>query len=296
MSGIQEGKYYWTVQSIDNSFAGSGFADPDTFDFHLDPPVVQAYDLVADSVSWNDMTLSWKRGSGTSCAVFMKEGSSGNPLPSDDSVYYASQDWSDKGSEIQGSGYYCIYNGTDSTVFVSGLDYNTPFHIKVFEFNGWDKRTRYNLSDSINNPLEITTPDVLYPTSPDFSVSDSTGYAPFSISFYNKTSYYTSSFLWDFGDGDSSTLENPHHSYSDPGIYSVKLAAANPVGTKDTVYENLVKVWPALPGVYFSADVRSGDAPLQVTFTNLSDEEAEEYFWDFGDGSTSTGKNPVHTY
>jgi len=51
-----------------------------------------------------------------------------------------------------------------------------------------------------------------------------------------------------------------------------------------------------LPGADFSASPVSGNFPLKVKFTDLSKGEPDEWYWNFGDGNTSTAKNPEHTY
>jgi PKD repeat protein len=53
---------------------------------------------------------------------------------------------------------------------------------------------------------------------------------------------------------------------------------------------------PAPPVANFTATPLSGDAPLEVTFTDTSTESPTSWFWDFGDGNTSTSQNPVHEY
>jgi len=98
-----------------------------------------------------------------------------------------------------------------------------------------------------------------------------------------------SSYLWDFGDGITSTLENPTHVYGAAGTYTVTLEACNEEDLCDTA-SGVVEVLP-LPAADFTFVVSN----LIVTFTNGS-ANADTYLWDFGDGITSTLDNPVHTY
>jgi PKD repeat protein len=98
-----------------------------------------------------------------------------------------------------------------------------------------------------------------------------------------------SSYLWDLGDGMTSTLENPVHTYAAVGAYTVTLEACNKEALCDT-YEAVVEV---LPGPM--ADFSFVAAGLTVTFTNLS-QNATSYMWYFGDGMTDTVENPVYTY
>ena len=98
-----------------------------------------------------------------------------------------------------------------------------------------------------------------------------------------------SSYLWDFGDGVTSTLEHPTHLYGADGSYTVTLEACNSLNLCDT-YSAVVEVLPA-PTAGFTYTV----AQLEVTFINTS-VNATSYLWDFGDGITGTEVNPVHTY
>jgi hypothetical protein len=96
-------------------------------------------------------------------------------------------------------------------------------------------------------------------------------------------------YLWDFGDGETSTEFEPTHDYAAAGTYDVSLEACNPAGMCDT-YEDTVEVlpWPQA-GFTYAVDV------LEVTFTNTS-LDALTYEWEFGDGTGSADENPVHTY
>ncbi len=95
-------------------------------------------------------------------------------------------------------------------------------------------------------------------------------------------------YLWDFGDGVTSTLENPTHLYGAAGTYTVTLEACNMAGC-DT-YVDLFEVLP-LPTAGFTFTVDQ----LTVTFTNLSG-GTDTYLWAFGDGAVSTATNPTHVY
>jgi uncharacterized repeat protein (TIGR01451 family) len=95
-------------------------------------------------------------------------------------------------------------------------------------------------------------------------------------------------YLWDFADGITSTLTHPSHTYDTSGNYVVTLLASNAV-TSDTA-AGLVIVLPT-PTAAFTYTVND----LGVAFTNAS-VFANAFLWDFGDGGTSTERNPQHTY
>lgn len=105
-------------------------------------------------------------------------------------------------------------------------------------------------------------------------------------SYYNPTEW-----AWDFGDGNTSTEQNPTHTYANEGIYEVCLTASNTNGS-GVFCKNINAVLPAAPAADFSFTANN----LEVDFTDLSGNEPTEWLWDLGDGNTSTEQNPSHTY
>ncbi len=117
-----------------------------------------------------------------------------------------------------------------------------------------------------------------------------------TATFTNTTVGNASSYLWDFGDGGTSTLANPVHTYANPGSYNVVLTATNACGssTKTKVVDIVAS---APPTASFSANPTTGCAPLTVNFTNSST-GATSYSWTFpgGNPATSTETNPTVVY
>ncbi len=101
---------------------------------------------------------------------------------------------------------------------------------------------------------------------------------------------------WGFGDGGTSSLENPTHTYTTPGIYNVVLGVTSSDScSASVVIPNMIRVAEA-PVANFSADNTLVQLPdAQVNFTNES-QFALSYLWDFGDGGSSTLVNPSNTY
>ncbi len=138
-------------------------------------------------------------------------------------------------------------------------------------------------------------------TQTDLIVVTTTPVASFSstvdgdqVDFMN-TSTNADSYSWDFGDGNSSTDENPNHTYDMDGTYEVTLSATNECGTVTTTQTVNIGT---LPTASFSANVTSGCAPLTVQFTNSSSANATSWDWEFpgGNPSSSTAQNPTVTY
>ncbi len=111
-----------------------------------------------------------------------------------------------------------------------------------------------------------------------------------SVQFTDQTGDQAAGWLWDFGDGSGSTENNPVHNYAVPGTYSVCLTVSSLCGQSDTCME--VTVTCAPPQALFSP---SGIGLNQV-FLDASSNEPTAWFWDFGDGGTSTDQNPFHIY
>jgi methanogen extracellular protein (TIGR04279 family)/PGF-pre-PGF domain-containing protein/uncharacterized repeat protein (TIGR01451 family) len=130
----------------------------------------------------------------------------------------------------------------------------------------------------------------------NFTKSVTSSNAPLSVRF-TDTSENAVTWLWNFGDGASSTEQNPIHTYSAEGNYNVILTVSNEKGTNSKLAILTVsgKPVPVLPVANFSSNITGGYAPLSVQFTDLS-KNANGWLWNFGDGNTSVLQNPLHTY
>ena len=106
---------------------------------------------------------------------------------------------------------------------------------------------------------------------------------------FNEQAPGAQTFLWTFGDGDSSTSSNPQHTYPDTGTYQVCLFTGNDCG-QDTSCQTVDVVCP-IPAAGFAYQIDT----LEVNFISTS-QHADSLFWDFGDQNTGNGLNPQHTY
>lgn len=113
-------------------------------------------------------------------------------------------------------------------------------------------------------------------------------------SFTNQSTTGSSpitSYLWDFGDGNSSTVTNPTHQYSAPGTYTVTLVVQAANGQADSeVKVNYITVHPK-PQAEFSVTTNGCTLPVGVIYSNSST-GASSYSWSFGNGQSSTQQNP----
>ncbi|MCF7793336.1 MAG: PKD domain-containing protein [Candidatus Cloacimonetes bacterium] len=153
--------------------------------------------------------------------------------------------------------------------------------------------------------IKITTdsPDYIPLAVPnaDFSTENPGGIYPLEVQFINETDlmFPANTYLWEFGDGESSTEINPTHIYEEIGSYDVSLTVTNSEGSNTELKEGFITVAaPEAPVVSFTADSFGGIVPVTVNFDNTTTPEGavNEYLWYFGDGETSTDIEPVHTY
>jgi PKD repeat protein len=114
---------------------------------------------------------------------------------------------------------------------------------------------------------------------------------------FNNSSTNGNTYLWDFGDGNNSTMENPSHTYTMTGTYTVVLTTTNDCGSVTATEVVSITVTSA-PVAGFTADVLSGCAPLTVNYTDQSSANTTSWLWTFEGGTpaTSTDQNPQVLY
>lgn len=131
----------------------------------------------------------------------------------------------------------------------------------------------------------------------NFNSNGTSGKVPLTVRFEDTSSGGPTAWKWDFNsDGTiDSTEKNPVYTYTAAGTYSVTLTAIN--GTvENTIKKTNYIIAGNDPKASFTASPREGEAPLAVQFTDTSTGSVTSRFWDFGDGSTSNARNPIHTY
>ncbi|MCO6500128.1 MAG: PKD domain-containing protein, partial [Vicingus serpentipes] len=116
------------------------------------------------------------------------------------------------------------------------------------------------------------------------------------MSFTDSTIVYQgtiSGWEWDFGDGNTSTSQNPFNTFTTVGPYDVKLIVTSSLGCKDSLVTSVLVNTPPVANFTFDGTLSVND-PVQ--FTDGSSIDVVNWEWDFNDGSTSVDKNPLHTY
>lgn len=129
-----------------------------------------------------------------------------------------------------------------------------------------------------------------------FTASPINGAAPLLVNFTDASSGTMTSRVWAFGDGGTSPLANPSHSYTNAGTFSVSLTVLGPLGSNTLPRANYITVTNVAPVASFIANPTAGAAPLLVSFTDTSTGTVTNHSWTFGDGNTSVAVSPSHTY
>lgn len=134
----------------------------------------------------------------------------------------------------------------------------------------------------------------------DFKAEPAFGVSPMTVNFTNQTisKFPIASYFWNFGNGKTSTEQNPTCVFEADGeaSFDVELSVTDVYGHTTTgKIENAVQLNKRLAAGIL-AEPTIGFGPLTVQFVNRTVGMADSYLWDFGDGTTSTEKNPVHVY
>ncbi|MEM7040233.1 MAG: PKD domain-containing protein, partial [Bacteroidota bacterium] len=141
-----------------------------------------------------------------------------------------------------------------------------------------------------NNYISVTSPTA------GFTVNDTLGCAGVTFNFTNNSTGSGLTYLWDFGDGNTSNATNPSHTYATNGSYTVTLFVFDVNNCLDTIIQpNLIDVQDVVAN-FGAAPTNASCPPLLVSFTDSSQWDIQTWQWDFGDGTGSTLQNPSHVY
>ena len=147
-------------------------------------------------------------------------------------------------------------------------------------------------TNDCGSDTSTTTITVVTPPTAGFSADATSGCAPFTVQFTDESSENTTAWSWTFEGGDPATSNdpNPTVTYLNPGTYGVTLTVSNSAGSDQLVQEDFINVGIA-PTADFTYNINNSSVQFNADTANAS-----YLSWDFGDGSTSTETNPLHTY
>jgi len=131
----------------------------------------------------------------------------------------------------------------------------------------------------------------------DFTANVTSGAAPLAVQFTDQSTGVPSSWAWVFGDGATSTLQSPNHTYTTPGIYNVRLTVTNSAGTDTETRNGYITINEGMQASFtYTTSDPDNLAPLTVAFTDTSSGSPSQWIWNFGDGFIAMERNPIHTY
>lgn len=195
---------------------------------------------------------------------------------------------------------------SDGTIYYTAYYYARDGHY-------YDKTTIMKLGKILNTP----------PTIQSFYASPTEGNAPLEVSFFTTAVDFEGDeiyYRWDFGDNQTSAEEDPKHTFTRPGIYTVRLTVTDSKGASSSATVTITVYEQELPpsgggtggggtggggdnqtnplSVSITATPTSGHAPLEVSFTATPNRvyQSMTYSWDFGDRTTGSGSPVTHIY
>jgi len=127
----------------------------------------------------------------------------------------------------------------------------------------------------------------------DFNVSTNITAVNEEIQFENRSTGDISSYSWDFGDGSTSIERNASHAYTHSGNFDVSLRVSNEISGDTKTMQ--IKVLTPIKAA-FSVSETKAKSGTTIQFTDNSTGDIETWLWDFGDGSTSSERNPEYAY
>jgi PKD repeat protein len=142
-----------------------------------------------------------------------------------------------------------------------------------------------------HNTFEFNAPGL----EADFSGGPRMAGVPFAATFEDRTIGSPTRWFWLFGDGGWSSSRNPVHTYRTPGLYAVTLIVTDAAGRIGIVRKPAyVDARPLTAD--FTANPAGGERPIAISFTDTTIGTPTSWAWKFGDGATSTQRNPSHLY
>ncbi len=201
-------------------------------------------------------------------------------------------DFSDLSTGSPTSWSWDLGNGTTSNLQNPAAVYLNPgtysVRLTVSNLSGSDTKT-------VTNYITVAPTPVI-----NFSANDSGSICPGRLIQFNNLSTPGTAgnitYLWDFGDGNTSDLASPTHEYLNTGNYNISLSISNAAGCSNVLTKTAyINVIPRSVPRFTATNNNSCTLPLNVSFTSSST-GATSYLWDFGDGNTSTQASPSNTY
>lgn len=158
-----------------------------------------------------------------------------------------------------------------------------------------------NVTDASGLSSAVTISLIITDTAPtaDFNSAPASPVEGGAVSFSDLSTGYDTplSYLWDFGDGNTSTLQNPSNTYVQNGTYTITLTVTDNDGSVGGRVRPIT-IDDTSPTADAGADQAASEGD-DVTFDGSGSSGYDTpltYFWDFGDGENATGSVAIHAY
>lgn len=191
--------------------------------------------------------------------------------------------------------------GSGSTVYTWNFGDGTTSSAQFPPIHNFPGPNTYTVTLTVTDSNACNSPSV-FTAVVDYNVSfvsaafdmPDTVCMPAVVNLIDQSSNVTT-YNWNFGDGNTSNVSSPTNTFPGPGTYTVTLITANPNSCNklDTASQGIHVFDSPVADFIWMPEPPTPNTPN--TFTNLS-VGATDYFWDFGDGSTSIEKDPVHVF
>ncbi|MDD5814962.1 MAG: PKD domain-containing protein, partial [Bacteroidales bacterium] len=219
-----------------------------------------------------------------------------DPYAGEDDVTYSDTYQLNAGNPGRLNGYWTVLGNADKTDYGgSKIEFadSTSYNTFVYGLSRGVNTFRWVIqTDQCTVYDEVSITYKVVPKA-SFTVDYEEGCFPLTVRF-SDASQEATKYNWDFGDGTTSTIRSPTHTYQLPGNYEVHLTVPGPDGISSdtvgyiTVYDHPIASFDAAPQLTYIPEDK-------VHFINRST-GATEFLWNLGDGTTTTEKNPLYTY
>jgi len=290
------------ISSLDDGYeAGQLSVFPEALDDKED--LYEAHNnaesVLTQSLTYNGRNIVVEDATGFPQTGIVRLGQRANSYPSPELIYYGSRSdnvFTDLVRGFAGSttGAWPSHNTyVSNSVVAEHHNASKDAIINIENDLGLEK---FPDEDSLNGILQALEIKYLAPK-PSYRAYPLKGPPPMDVTFHSVSEGHIIRYFWDFGDGTTSTERNPFHTYTQEGIYTVRLNTISSSGAQGisiksgyiTIDENEV-----IPFAYTTAT--TGTTADTFTFVDQTDGDIAQRHWVFGDGNSSTITDPdVHT-
>ena len=202
----------------------------------------------------------------------------------------------DGNGSISPSGIITILKGTNKTFSIVPSTGNRVDDILIND-NSVGSKNQYTFwSIAQNYTIQAIFNPIPAPVA-DFYAEPISGDVPLVVDFVNTSQNEFTSAQWQFGDNRISNVMNPSHTYALPGQYTVCLKVTGQGGTHALTKTAYIQVNEGCDlSIQFSANKRIVPIQTDIQMTANVSENSADLIWDFGDGTNSQQRNPIHAY